>query len=388
MWPALGCCATPIWQNSTSLGRSVPSGGEFYVGIMSGTSLDGIDAVLVDIGEGRSQMLSSFYSAYDDELKRELLALHTPSPDELHHAQIVANHLARLYAGAVKELLQKADTPCSKVRAIGCHGQTIRHRPEAGYSLQLGNSALLAELTGITVVGDFRNRDIAAGGQGAPLVPAFHDKLLRHPGVHRVVVNIGGISNLTDLAPGKPTLGFDCGPGNLLMDAWCSKHLGKAYDKDGAWASSGKVLTTALNGMLAEPYFRQMPPKSCGRDLFNLAWLQSKLTGNEEPVDVQATLLELTCQAISQSIAQHCARTQEIYLCGGGARNKALYQRLKQILSGCDVRLTDAAGIDADWMEAIAFAWLAREAMHGHSANLPAVTGARHPCILGAIYKA
>ena len=273
------------------------------------------------------------------------------------------------------------------MRAIGCHGQTIRHRPEHGYTVQLGNAALLAELTGITVISDFRSRDIAAGGQGAPLVPAFHDKVLRHSGIHRVIVNIGGISNLTDLPPNLPTTGFDCGPGNLLMDAWCMQHLGKSFDENGAWAATGKVLPALLKQMLNEPFFDLPPPRSSGRDLFNMTWLQDKLQGDERAEDVQATLLELTCRTIAQAIQQYCAGAKEIYLCGGGAHNQTLHNRLAALLQGA-VQTTNVLGVDGDYLEAIAFAWLAQQTLHGQAANLPLVTGAKHPCVLGAIYPA
>ena len=316
-----------------------------------------------------------------------MLALHLPEHDELHQAQVTGNHLARLYAAAVVPLLDQAGISNKDVRAVGCHGQTIRHSPEHGYSLQIGNAALLAELTGITVVSDFRSRDIAAGGQGAPLVPAFHDHVLRHPDIHRVIVNIGGISNITNMAPGTPTTGFDCGPGNLLMDAWCMQHLDKPYDGNGAWAASGKVLPPLLEQMLAEPYFALPPPKSSGRDLFSIAWLQSKLKGNEAAVNVQATLLELTCRSIVLAIQKHCPGATEIYLCGGGARNQALHNRLVALLPDCSIKTTDTLGVDSDYLEAIAFAWLAQQALHGKPANLPQVTGAKHPCILGAVYR-
>ena len=385
---------------------------------MSGTSLDGIDAVLVEFSGGQVQLngqgkdarsplssslpggerdkvslrefhiIGTHYQAYGQPLKDALLALHHPINDELHRAQLLGNELARLYAGATRALLQQNGVTPDQVRAIGCHGQTIRHCPEQDYSVQLGNAALLAELTGITVIGDFRSRDIAAGGQGAPLVPAFHDRVLRHPHIHRVIVNIGGISNLTDLPPGHPATGFDCGPGNLLMDAWCMQHLGKPYDDSGAWALTGEMLPALLEQMLGEAFFALPPPKSSGRDLFNLPWLQGKLRGSERAEDVQATLLELTCRTIAQAVQRYCAGAEEIYLCGGGAHNRALMNLLERALPHCRIRLTDTLGIGADWMEAIAFAWMARQALCGETANLPAVTGARHPCLLGAIYPA
>jgi anhydro-N-acetylmuramic acid kinase len=354
---------------------------------MSGTSLDGVDAVLVDLSQPAPRQLATYYQPFDDQLKDALLALHLPAHNELHQAQVIGNQLARLYALSIFPLLSQTGIAAAQVSAIGCHGQTIRHCPEHGYTLQIGNAALLAESAGITVVSDFRSRDIAAGGQGAPLVPAFHDHVLRHPAVHRVIVNIGGISNLTNLPPDAPTTGFDCGPGNLLMDAWSMKHTGKPYDENGSWASSGKVLPRLLECMLDEPYFSMPPPKSSGRDLFNLAWLNSTLRGNEAAVDVQATLLELTSQTIAQAIRQHCPGAREIYLCGGGAHNMALLKRLSGLLADCSIKPTGTLGIDGDYLESIAFAWLAQQALHGKPANLPLVTGAKHPCILGAVYR-
>jgi len=360
-----------------------------YIGLMSGTSLDGIDAVLVAFDDTDTPSLAGkHFIPYDDALRQAVLDLHKPADNELHQAQLIANQLARLYALAINGLLEQTDCLPEDVLAIGCHGQTIRHCPEHGYTLQIGNAALLAELTGITVVSDFRSRDIAAGGQGAPLVPAFHDKLLRDTKMHRVIVNIGGISNLTDLSPEHATSGYDCGPGNLLMDAWCLQHLGTPYDAGGAWAASGAVLPALLQRMLAEPFFALPPPKSCGRDLFNSQWLQSLLTGDEAPSDVQSTLLELTCSSIAQAIQQQCKGAQEVYVCGGGAHNLNLLKRLAALLPECSVQTTNALGVDSDFLEAIAFAWLARQNLLGRTANLPRVTGAAHPCILGATYPA
>ena len=360
---------------------------ELYIGLMSGTSLDGVDAVLADLSLSEPQLLARHYLPFDDALKNDLLALHQPDHNELHQAQITGNQLARLYAQSIPPLLPQTRIAATQVKAIGCHGQTIRHCPEHGYTLQIGNAALLAELTGVTVISDFRSRDIAAGGQGAPLVPAFHDKVLRHSGSHRVIVNIGGISNLTNLPPNAATSGFDCGPGNLLMDAWCMQHTGKSYDDNGAWAASGNVLPALLENMLAEPFFALPPPKSSGRDLFNMAWLRAKLQGDEAAADVQATLLELTCRTIALAIRQHCAGAAAIYLCGGGAHNQTLRNRLAALLPGSSMQTTDALGVDGDYLEATAFAWLAQQALHGKPANLPLVTGARHPCILGAVYR-
>ena len=368
------------------------NGSGLYAGIMSGTSLDGIDTVLLELADGAFnlpvRLLATHYQPFPQQLKDSLLALHHPASNELHQAQLISNELSRLYAAATASLLKQAGITPDQVRAIGCHGQTIRHRPEHGYTIQLGNAALLAELSGITVVSDFRSRDIAAGGQGAPLVPAFHDQALRHPSIHRVIVNIGGISNLTDLPPGRPTTGFDCGPGNLLMDAWITQHRGEPYDKNGAWAASGKIIPALLQTLLTEPFLHATPPKSSGRDLFHMTWLSSKLRGDEVPADVQATLLALTSHAIADAIHDFCTGAQEIYLCGGGAHNEALVQHLSASLPDCRIQDTDALGMSADWLEAMAFAWLAQQTMCAQSANLPAVTGAAHPCILGAIYQA
>ncbi|MBI4809747.1 MAG: anhydro-N-acetylmuramic acid kinase [Nitrosomonadales bacterium] len=361
---------------------------DLYIGIMSGTSLDGVDAALVDLSQDTPRLVASHYQPYAEPLKEALLALHQVAHNELHQSHLIANRLAREYADATQALLRKADVPAAHVQAIGCHGQTVRHRPEHGYTVQLNNGALLAELSGIHVVGDFRSRDIAAGGQGAPLVPAFHDRVLRHPNIHRVIINIGGIANLTDLAPNKTTTGFDSGPGNLLMDAWISRHQGKSYDKDGAWAANGKVIPALLQRLSTEPFLAAAPPKSTGRDLFNMDWLERHLTGNETPADVQATLLALTGDSIAAAVQCFCAGTREIYLCGGGAHNAALVAHLRQALPQRLIQKTEELGIAADWMEAIAFAWLAQQAMHLRPGNLPAVTGARHPCVLGAIYPA
>ncbi|MFA6120189.1 MAG: anhydro-N-acetylmuramic acid kinase [Sideroxydans sp.] len=361
---------------------------DLYIGIMSGTSLDGVDAALVDLSQTEPRLFASQYQPYPQPLKDALLALHQPAHNELHQAQLIANQLAREYAKATQLLLKKAGVSATQVQVIGCHGQTIRHRPEHGYTIQLNNAALLAELAGIHVVSDFRSRDIAAGGQGAPLVPAFHDKVLRHPNVHRVILNIGGIANVTDLPIGKPTLGFDTGPGNLLMDAWIAKHQGKPYDKDGAWAATGKVIPELLQRLLDEPFFSTDPPKSTGRDLFNMDWLAQRLSGNEKPADVQATLLALTGDSIADAVKRFCASAEEVYLCGGGAHNDTLMSHLQRALPQCKIKKSDSVGIDADWMEAIAFAWLAQQTMHLRPGNLPAVTGAKHPVVLGAIYPA
>ncbi|MHB9117731.1 MAG: anhydro-N-acetylmuramic acid kinase [Burkholderiales bacterium] len=362
---------------------------EHYIGLMSGTSLDGVDAVLAEFsGEAPPRPLHSAYQAFPPGLRQTLLALNQAGGNELERASLAGNQLAGIYAETVAEVLRQASLPAAQIRAIGCHGQTVRHRPDAGFTIQIGNPALLAELTGIGVVADFRSRDIAAGGQGAPLVPAFHDALFRDAEKFRVIVNIGGIGNLTCLPPQGEAYGFDCGPGNILMDGWCERHTGQAYDRDGAWAESGKPIPALLAALQAHAFFRQPPPKSTGRDDFNLAWLAPHLSEHYAPEAVQATLLHLTASSITDAIHRHAAQAEEVYLCGGGAHNLALRRLLAQQLAPCHVSDTDELGVPANWVEAFAFAWLARQTLHGQPGNLPAVTGARHPCILGAIYPA
>jgi anhydro-N-acetylmuramic acid kinase len=363
---------------------------ERYVGLMSGTSLDGVDAVLAEIGPtGQPRLLHSHYLPYPDSLRAQLLALHAPQPDEIHLAACAANDLARLYAEAVGALLDGVAR--DSVRAIGCHGQTLRHRPADGYTLQIGNAALLAELTGITVVADFRSRDIAAGGQGAPLVPAFHAQVLRHPDIHRVIANIGGIANITDLPPDGTVRGWDTGPGNMLLDAWIRLHNGVHYDHDGAWAASGSIAPGLLSELARHAYLQLAPPKSAGREQFNLDWLDATLARLGcaiAPADVQATLLEFTATSLCEAVSRECHGAQELYVCGGGARSSALMRRIQALLPGMRVATTDALGIPPDWVEALAFAWLARRTLHRAPGNLPSVTGARGERILGAIYPA
>ena len=357
---------------------------------MSGTSLDGVDAVLAEISPtGHARLLKTHYLPYPDSLRTQLLALHAPQPDEIHLAACAANALAHLYAEAVRALLD--DIAPDSVRALGCHGQTLRHRPADGYTLQIGNAALLAELTGITVVADFRSRDIAAGGQGAPLVPAFHARALGQPGAHRVIANIGGIANVTDLPPDGPVRGWDTGPGNMLLDAWIKRHRDAHYDRDGAWAASGHVHPGLLTLLTRHPYLQSPPPKSAGREQFNADWLDATLDSLKEaidPVDVQATLLEFTAVSLADAVKRECAGVQALYVCGGGAHSSALMQRITAHLPDVGVATTAALGIDPDWVEALAFAWLARQTLHHEPGNLPSVTGARGERILGAIYPA
>ena len=361
---------------------------ELYIGLMSGTSLDGVDAVLADLSTDYPRLMGHHRQAFASSLRHKLLALNRPGSDELRRAALAANELARCYTAAVHALLEENPQQTPAVKAIGCHGQTVRHQPAAGYTLQLVNGALLAELTGIDVACDFRSRDIAAGGQGAPLAPAFHHAVFASRTVHRVIVNIGGIANLTDLPPSGAVMGFDCGPGNLLLDAWAQRHLNQPFDPDGAWAKSGRLIPDLLQRLLGDEYFRRPPPKSTGRETFNLDWLTRELAGSEPPPDVQATLLALTAHGITNAVGKFCAAPREIYLCGGGARNSALVELLAQQLAPGKVAATDTLGVAAEHVEALAFAWLARQTLNSQPGNLPAVTGARGARILGAIYRA
>ena len=368
--------------------RESPASDSLFVGIMSGTSADGVDAVLIRFGSGQPQILGTRYQPFPAALRRRILALQAPAPDELHEAALVGNDLARQYAATVRQLLHDASTAPGAVRAIGCHGQTIRHRPDSGYTLQLLNGALLAELTGIAVVCDFRSRDVAAGGQGAPLVPAFHASVFASRHAHRVIANIGGIANVTDLPTQGVVRGFDTGPGNVLLDLWSEKHLGTAHDENGNWARTGHVLPDLLESLRDYDFFGRLPPKSTGRDEFHLPWLESRLNGSEDPKDVQATLVQLTAQTLARAVQEHCSGADEIYVCGGGAHNSTLMQAVRDAAGPVAVSTTDALGIDADWVEACAFAWLAMKALNGEPGNLPSVTGAAGPRILGAIYRA
>ncbi|MDD2712681.1 MAG: anhydro-N-acetylmuramic acid kinase [Simplicispira sp.] len=367
---------------------------ELYIGLMSGTSLDGVDAVLADFSEPKCHVVHHQSAPLAPELRAELLTLNTSGADELHRAALAANALARTSADTVQALLAHSGVAASAIRALGAHGQTVRHRPQAfdgtGYTLQLNSPALLAELTGITVVADFRSRDVAAGGQGAPLVPAFHQCVFGHPSETMLVLNIGGISNLSVLGAERQVLGFDCGPGNALMDYWCQRHTGQPFDRAGAWAAGGKVLPSLLAQWLAEPFLHQPPPKSTGRDLFNPGWLHTHLAAhnNAHPQDVQATLTELTASACALSVASYGKDSKNMAVCGGGAFNQHLMQRLQALLPTVAVQPSDAYGLPAQQVEAAAFAWLARQTLRGAPGNLQSVTGAKGARVLGAIYPA
>jgi anhydro-N-acetylmuramic acid kinase len=357
---------------------------------MSGTSLDGVDGVLADFAKRGIRTLQAAFTPFPAELRRELMALQAASENELEREALAANALARCYADCVRQLAAQAPGP---VRAVAVHGQTIRHRPERGFTRQTNNPALLAELAGIDVIADFRSRDVAAGGQGAPLVPAFHEARFGKPKQVRVVVNIGGIGNISVLHGDGRVSGFDTGPGNVLMDLWVARHTGKPYDEDGAFAASGRVDEQLLAILLDEPYFRQPPPKSTGRDLFHAEWLAGKLAQRPgvAPADVQATLTRLTAVSIAQAIQEATAGqpAQAVYVCGGGAYNGVLLRDIEAALGGgIPVKSTDELGVAPNRVEALAFAWLGYQFTRRKPGNLPAVTGAVGLRVLGALYPA
>jgi anhydro-N-acetylmuramic acid kinase len=397
-------------QDSTS---SEPGGpGRLFIGLMSGTSVDGVDGVLARFPAGepsldgnapsggsvgahsptagtRPETIAGVDIPMPADLRAELLALNASGADELERGAKAANALARLYAQAVEQLLAKSGLPATAITAIGAHGQTVRHRPELGYTIQLNAPALLAELAGIAVAADFRSRDVAAGGQGAPLVPPFHAAMFGG-GAPRAVLNLGGIANLTLLENGQPVRGFDTGPGNVLLDAWCQRHTGMPYDDDGRWAATGKADPTLLQAMISdEPWFALPPPKSTGRDLFNMGWLEDRLAGwgAPTPADIQATLQRLTARTVADALEAHFPQAREVLVCGGGARNAGLMRELADCLLR-PVRPTDEEGVAAQWVEALAFAWLAKMRVDGKPAGMPEVTGAKGPRVLGALYPA
>src|SRR5512134_1574372 len=359
---------------------------DYYVGLMSGTSLDGVDAALAATRGGRLLQLRSVHLPFPAKLRSRLLGLQESGYDELHRAALLSNELSDLYAGAIRRLLARAGVAARAIAAIGCHGQTVRHRPADGYTLQLVNGARLAEQSGISVVCDFRSRDIAASGEGAPLVPAFHRAMFANARRSRAVVNVGGIANLTSLPARGTVTGFDCGPGNCLLDAWIREKRRKRYDARGAWAARGRVIAPLLAKLLAHSFFRRRPPKSTGREEFNLSWVKRALSGRERAADVQATLTELTAVTIARAVRRYCAGAREVFVCGGGSRNRALLARLAGLLPRIRVATTAALGIEPQHVEALAFAWLARQALRREPGNLPAVTGARGLRVLGAIY--
>ena len=363
---------------------------DLYIGLMSGTSLDGADGVLVDFSCSKPRVLASATESFSSDFRAELLALNSPSHNELHRAALAANQLAEVYAEVVAALLHDAVVKTNDVNAIGAHGQTVRHQPALGYTTQLNNPALLAERTGIDVVADFRSRDVAAGGQGAPLVPAFHQSVFGQVDRTTLALNIGGISNLSVLPVAGSVLGFDCGPGNALMDAWCLQHTGQRFDNGGQWAASGQLIPALLASLLDEPYLALPPPKSTGRDLFSMSWLAEKLQpfASHSPEDVQNTLTEFTASTCITCASSYLNNSKELIICGGGAFNDYLMQRLQAGLPSSKVVSSAAYGLPPLQVEAAAFAWLARQTALRLPGNLPSVTGAAGARVLGAIYPA
>ena len=364
-----------------------------YLGLISGTSADSIDAALVSFAHGMPQLLAAHAHPWPPALHEQVLALAQGETaldlDAFGRLDVALGHC---FAEAAQQLLKISGHRADAVRAIGSHGQTLRHRPTGEYpfTLQLGDPSVMAERCGIDVVADFRRADVAAGGQGAPLLPAVHAMLLGRAGHTRVVLNLGGIANITVLDAAGRVLGFDTGPANGLLDAWCLRHRGEAFDRDGAFAASGRIDAALLDALLGDPYFTLPPPKSTGREYFHLDWLAAhpQLAAAAHPADVQATLLELTARSVNRAIMQHAPDVEDVLVCGGGVHNGRLMQRLAELLAPCALCSTQRHGIDPDFLEATAFAWLARQRLLGLPGNLPAVTGARGPRVLGAIYLA
>jgi anhydro-N-acetylmuramic acid kinase len=360
---------------------------------MSGTSLDGIDLVLVRFSQPtpntlQPELLCSLLCPFPEQLRQQLSQLAQSGPDELELMGLVEQQLALAYADAVQQLLAKAKLPPEQVTAIGCHGQTIRHRPYAAYpfTYQIGDMFRLAAETQIRVIADFRRKDMAYGGQGAPLVPAFHQAIFAKPDSYRAILNIGGIANVTLLAPSQAVRGFDTGPGNGLMDNWIQQQGLGLYDKDGLYAASGAIQQPLLENLLSDPYFQLQGPKSTGREYFNPAWLSNKLQGKVyAPADVQRTLTRFTAESISLALANEAI--EELFVCGGGAYNKVLVSDLQQLLSGVEIQQTASLGVKADDVEAMAFAWLAYAYDHQIPGNIPEVTGARKAVVLGAEFS-
>ena len=362
----------------------------YAIGLMSGTSMDGVDAVLAQFAAGAAPVARArVWLPFADDLRAELIALNTAGDNELHRTQLAANAVSDLYGAAIVALLAQSHVTRRSIAALGAHGQTVRHRPDVGYTVQLLNGARLAERTGIACVCDFRARDVAAGGQGAPLAPGFHEAVFRDSTRNRAVLNLGGISNITSLPKGgNETVGFDCGPANVFLDMWCERHTGARFDDNGRWAASGTVVPEMLAAMLAEPWFALPSPKSTGRDLLSPEWLARFAPEAHAPADVQATLLALTVETVAAQARALSGRLDDLLVCGGGALNGALMAALQVALPNVRVVSTADAGVDPLAVEALAFAWLAMRALEGLPGNLASVTGAEGPRVLGAIYPA
>lgn len=362
-----------------------------YIGLMSGTSADAIDAALVDIQESSCRVITARQFPLSDELRMRIIGLYQPGENEVDRLGSLDQAIGRAFGDAVVRLLDDSDLSAQEITAVGSHGQTIRHRPRIqsgeNFTLQIGDPNLIAQRTGIITVADFRRRDMAAGGQGAPLVPAFHRAVFATPEKNRIILNIGGIANITLLKSDGSTSGYDTGPGNGLMDAWISRCRGARFDVQGGWAASGQINSPLLKALCAHPYFRLPPPKSTGKEEFHLHWLDSVLQ-EHPPIsseDVQATLLELTAVSIAEQICSEC-KGADVVVCGGGAHNTALLQRLGELLEYSEIYTTDKLGIPSDFVEAAAFAWLAMRTLKGLTGNLCSVTGAKEEVVLGGIY--
>ncbi len=371
--------------------------GALYIGLMSGTSVDGIDAALVSCDKARVTLLATHQHDMPLPIRGQIAAICRPGPDEIERLGVLDREIGRLFAAAALALIKAAGRQPGEVRAIGSHGQTVRHRPPSGgrpatgsFTLQLGDPNTIAEETGITTVADFRRRDIAAGGEGAPLAPAFHAAALAAEGVRRAIVNIGGIANVSLLDGMHLRRGFDTGPGNTLLDHWIGQHRGEARDTDGHWAAQGSMAPALLQRLLGHPFLAKTGPRSTGRETFHLDWLDECLAacGPLQPVDVQATLAEFTALTIARGIRDNGWAANEVYLCGGGAYNLDLVERIARLVAPAHLATTEALGIDPDWVEAAAFGWLAHRTLEGLAGNAPAVTGARGPRVLGGIYPA
>ncbi|MCH4248290.1 MAG: anhydro-N-acetylmuramic acid kinase [Acinetobacter populi] len=375
-----------------------------YIGVMTGTSMDGLDLVAASfdpLASYKIKLHATLTLQFEEDLRDQLMALTLPDDNEIDRMGIVHVALGRMIGEGINRLIDENQLDRSKIRAIGSHGQTIRHRPASGFSLQIGDPHLITELTNIPVIYDFRSRDLAAGGQGAPLVPAFHQTLFQHDSIHRVILNLGGIANITMLPAGQPdaVYGFDTGPANILMDAWCERYTGQPYDENGDWAAYGHPIRSLLDRLQAHEFFAKEPPKSTGREDFNLEWLDDQLADwrndleydelEDTPENIQATLMKLTTRAIKKAIyrSKELMPTGEVYVCGGGAFNSHLLEQLRWRLRKHEwsVQTTEVLGLAPTWVEATAFAWLAMRFCEGLSGNLPAVTGAKGFRVLGAV---
>lgn len=366
-----------------------------FIGLMSGTSVDAIDSALVRCGDERVQLLATHQHDIPATSRTHIAELSASGPDEIERSGRLDRQLGRLFADAALALLSEAHTRPDEIRAIGSHGQTVRHRPPSdgngpdSFTLQLGDPNTIAEITGITTVADFRRRDMAAGGEGAPLAPAFHASAFAQGGINRAIVNVGGIANVSLLVGTELQMGFDTGPGNTLLDHWMQRHNGQLFDGDGQWSAGGAVVESLLQDLLQDPYFSRSGPRSSGKEAFNLSWLDQRLTRHQglNPQDIQSTLAELTAATVAMAIVNSGIAVSEVYICGGGAHNRDLMQRLQRRLAPASLASTMALGMHPDWVEAVTFAWLAHRTLEGLAGNNPTVTGAGGSRVLGGIYS-